>query len=145
MNFRTQLQKTEYTCGAAAVINVLSYLKYPTTFTEEYLASIGGISPIYGCTHDSMEHILNSVGLENERIVGKDKHYSFEKLNNELSEGHLCIMRTLTRGIKHWIVVYRKEGEKYRVSDSWLGDITYTKKQIDSIWRPRDYDAFFVK
>lgn len=53
-------------------------------------------------------------------------------------------MRTLTQGIKHWVVIYGKTHNQFLVADPWLGKIKYNVEQIISIWKPRDFDGFIV-
>ena len=65
-------------------------------------------------------------------------------LNKTVEEGNVFIMRTLTKGVKHWIVIYGKKDNVFLVADPWLGKIKYDTKQIINIWEPRDFDGFVV-
>lgn len=57
--------------------------------------------------------------------------------------GHI-LLRTLTQGIKHWVVVYDFADEVFFVADPWLGDIRYSAEELEAIWKPRDYFYFEI-
>jgi ABC-type bacteriocin/lantibiotic exporter with double-glycine peptidase domain len=62
-----------------------------------------------------------------------------KRINNEL-----FLMRTLTKGIPHWILISGYYNNMWIVLDPWLGNIRYTDDEITNIWKPRSYDGFYV-
>jgi GNAT superfamily N-acetyltransferase len=71
----------------------------------------------------------------------------FQNLYKSLDDNNPCILRTLTQGQPHWIVCYgydRKTNEFF-VMDPWLGEVIYLQKEINKIWKPRDYFYFEIQ
>ena len=143
-NFPHTYQNKAYNCGPTSIRIVLDYLGYPQSLDLEYLEEISGTNDVWGCTDVNMKKGLDELGIKYYRIVDLSKEESFTILNNELINNNLIILRTLTKKIKHWIVVYKLIDDIYYCSDPWLGKIKYSFDEINSIWEPRNYDAFIV-
>ncbi len=137
-------QHKGYVCGTTSIKMILKYLKYPDNISLDYLEKITGTNDQVGCTDVFMAKGLDTLGVKYKRIVGLDKEKSFEELNASLLSNKKIILRTLTSGIKHWIVVYKYDNGTYFCADPWQGKIRYTENDIISIWKPRNYDAFII-
>jgi len=137
-------QHKAYNCGPTSIRIVLNHLGFPKTIDLEYLEEITGTNDITGCTDVNMKKGLDELGIKYIRIVDLPKEESFKILDTELNNQNLIILRTLTKGIKHWIVVYNLQNGIYKCSDPWLGKLQYSYDEINSIWEPRNYDAFIV-
>ena len=71
--------------------------------------------------------------------------HSFDLLKQVIENEHVPILRTITRGVPHWIIVKGFNfvyPDKYTILDPWLGEIEYTEKELDDIWKPRQYQFF---
>jgi len=60
--------------------------------------------------------------------------------------GNIGILRTITQGHPHWIIVngWDEEQDIFNILDPWLGIITYNTSQLDEIWKPREYQFFEI-
>ncbi len=145
-NFPNRKQDKWYTCGPTSIRVILDYLKYPDSITTEYIEKVSGTNTEFGCTHENMKKGLDCLGVLHERVVNNTKEVSMNTLINALNKNQKIILRTLTKGVKHWIVVYHYniDNNTFLCSDSWLGKITYTPQEIVNIWEPRDFDAFII-
>lgn len=138
-------QQAGHTCGPTCVKMVADYLGADYSDIDEII-SLCGCNNKTGTIDTGIKNALDSMGIRNEQnpITG-DAGSAMDHLDSILDSGDVFIMRTLTRGVKHWIIVYGKTGDKYLVADPWLGKIAYDKSQITNIWEPRDFDGFHVK
>lgn len=141
-DFPHRFQTKGYTCGPTAMKILLDFINYPEV-SVDYLEKVSGTDGVLGCTDVGMSKMLDHLGIKYNRIVDGNTQDSFNKLDDHLKKDKV-ILRTLTKGVKHWIVVYDKIGNIYKCSDPWLGLISYNEDQINSIWSPRKYDAFLV-
>ena len=103
------------------------------------------LSPDTGTSHTGMAHALKALGIEHHRNpnIGQEQR-SMDLLSHTLEQGNLFIMRTMTRGEKHWVVAYSMQEHIYSIADPWLGLIQYKERGVLRIWRPRSYDGFVV-
>lgn len=137
-------QNHGHTCGPTCVQMVADYLGIKYTDSKQ-IESLCNCSTETGTIDTGIKNALDSLGIKNKQNTeGKDEVSAIAFLDNSLSDGNVFIMRTLTKGVKHWIVVYNKDNEHYYVADPWLGKIKYTPEQIIAIWKPRNYDGFTV-
>ena len=143
--FPHRSQSKGYNCGPTSIRIIADFLKYPESITDEYIEKISGTNTQYGCTDVNMARGLNTLGIKNKRIVNDTEEVSMTNLKQSLKNGFNVVLRTLTKGIKHWIVVYKFDKNLFYCSDPWLGKITYTYDQIVDIWKPRDFDAFIIE
>lgn len=116
-----------------------------------YKGEVDSIDKI--CLHCETDNII---GTPPERMrKGLDKlkikyveHISeenpFQSLRDVIDNGSLPILRTFTHKIPHWIVVHSYDDNVFHVNDPWLGQITYNKKELNSIWKDRDYFFFEI-
>jgi predicted double-glycine peptidase len=112
--------------------------------TIEDLKKIVGTNDIKGTTLDDMVVGLKHLNISYDIPNLGDEREAIEYLNNSLNNDEPIILRTLTKGIKHWVIVSGFDGQKYYVKDPWLGEITYNKKQIIKIWEPRGFDCLKI-
>ena len=143
-DFPNLRQTKEYNCGPTALLIILNFLKYPSNISESYLEDITGTNNISGCTDVNMKKGLDTLGVPYKRILNQPTEKSISDLTEALNNNYPVILRTLTKEIKHWIVVYGLHNNIFYCSDPWLGKITYTLEQIIDIWKPRQFDAFIV-
>jgi hypothetical protein len=74
----------------------------------------------------------------------------YDLLKLTIDSNNIPILRTITRGVPHWIIVpsYLVDANTgfviYNVLDPWLGEIQYSEKQLDEVWKQRQYQFFEV-
>ncbi len=68
----------------------------------------------------------------------------YELLKQTLDNNNFTILRTITKGIPHWIVVVGYDKLGYNIFDPWLGPIQYTESELDSVWSPREYQYYEI-
>lgn len=139
-------QEQGHTCGPTCIQMVADF------FNRDYenidaIIQMCGCNTTTGTVDTGIKAALEKLKLPNMRnpyLGDEDKSKAW--LKKMLSADNIFVMRTLTRGAKHWIIVYGydEENDSYLVADPWLGMVTYNAKQIDSIWKPRDFDGFIV-
>lgn len=138
-------QQAGHTCGPTCVKMVADYLNVDYSHIDE-LIELCGCNTRTGTIDTGIKNALDSLGVRNKQnLLHKDDESAMDFLDSLLENGDIFIMRTLTRGIKHWIIVYGKRGKEYLIADPWLGKITYTRPEILEIWSPRNFDGFLVK
>jgi hypothetical protein len=111
-----------------------------TSTSVEEIAEICGTNHQVGTTDSMLAKGLETLHIPNKRGTSRDT----QELANYLIGGGYIILRTLTRGVKHWTVLYAFENGVFKVADPWLGDITYTPEQVLAIWQPRNFDYFEI-
>ena len=136
-------QKDWYTCGTTCVKMVADYLNIKYKDIEE-LIKICQTTITSGTTDVGIKNALDELHIKYNQNNLKEKNSSLNLLDRVLNDENIFIMRTLTRGIKHWIIIYGKKNNRYLVADPWLGLIDYNKNQIIKIWEPRNFDGFTI-
>jgi predicted double-glycine peptidase len=68
----------------------------------------------------------------------------YDLLKKVIDSDNIPIVRTITQGVPHWIIVNGYDDKKYSILDPWLGQIEYTQEQLDRIWSPRQYQFFEI-
>lgn len=138
-----QFQQAGHTCGPTCVQMVADYIGVKYKDFEE-IENLCGCNTTTGTVDTGIKNALEKLNIRHHQNTEKEAKAAFEVLNSSLVDGNVFIMRTLTRGIKHWIVVYKFDGTQYYIADPWLGKIQYTPHEILKIWRPREFDGFTV-
>lgn len=133
-------QSREYDCGPTCIKMVANALGVGRQLTLDDIIQVCGSDPTTGTDDKKMEKGLAAAGVPFQ--VGGAR--TAEDLATSLNAGNLIILRTLTRGIKHWIVLYRFDGQRFLAQDPWLGPLSYTPEEVVNIWKPRDYFYFEV-
>lgn len=132
-------QETGYNCGPSCIL-----MAYRAIGGKElgikHFNTITGCCPTIGTLPDGMIRGFDSVDIEHERIFG-----GYDEAIKHLEHGGLVIFRTLTHGIKHWILCYGYECGVFKIADPAFGIIEYDHDELEEIWAPRDYDAFLIK
>lgn len=138
-------QMAGHTCGPTCIKMVADYLGVGYSHIDEII-ELCGCNTKTGTIDTGIKNALDSLGVKNQQnLFHKDDSSAMDFLDSLLGDGDIFIMRTLTRGIKHWIIVYGKRGNEYLIADPWLGKITYGAPEILQIWSPREFDGFVVK
>ena len=133
-------QECEYDCGPTCIKMAANALGVGQEHSIQDLVKLCGTDPETGTDDRKMAAGMKAVGVPFQVGEAKDT----DGLVQALERGSLIILRTLTRGIKHWVVVYGFEDGAFQVNDPWLGQIDYTPEEVLAIWKPRAYFYFEV-
>lgn len=129
-------QERGYDCGPTC----LKMLLGPSSPSILQICKMCGSDAMTGTDDVRMASGMEYLGIRYRVGFGK----STQALEDVLARGNTVVLRTLTRGIKHWVVVYGWDGDVFYVNDPWLGSIRYSPKEIEAIWKPRDYFYFEI-
>lgn len=134
-------------CGNTCLKMVFDYLGIHNNVSIQDIVDICGTNNTHGTRHIEMKKGLEYYNIPNKRnkLDVDDSEYQIKYLDSVLNNGDVFLLRTLTQGIFHWVIVCSKcVNGIYNVNDPWLGYKYYTKEEIVNIWKPRDYDGFEV-
>jgi GNAT superfamily N-acetyltransferase len=129
-------------CGNTVLKMLLNYYNISKNLSIEDLVDICGTDTKTGTTDKKL-----ILGLEYTNVpYDQNKNKTITSLSDLKGRigNELFLMRTLTRGIPHWILVYHYDGSEWDCMDPWLGEIKYSDDELVHIWEPRDFDGFFV-
>lgn len=145
MNINYHQQPTGNTCGPTCLKMVHSsiFTNNKENITIEDIAELCGTDWIVGTPPDRMEKGLKGLGLNYNVYVGDEE--PFERLQNSIVNKNIVILRTLTQGVPHWVIVESFIDDVYNILDPWLGRIQYTRNELNEIWVVRDYFYFEIK
>lgn len=151
-------QPTGNTCGPTCIYMVWFYLvnkdniiyrtcKDSDGFIEmKYdirdIAHFCGTDWIVGTPPDRMENGMCNLGLNYVEYISSPHPYDL--LRTIIDSGNVSMLRTITKGVPHWIIVNGYDENVFNVLDPWLGEIKYSIAQLDSIWKVRDYQFFEI-
>lgn len=146
MNKTIQIyQPNGISCGPTCIKMVYNYVKNNEQIAIDDISNICGTNNIKGTTLDDMIKGLDHFNIQHTvptNLTDDKKAICF--LNTALINDQIVILRTLTHGIKHWIIVDSIREQLYYVNDPWLGELIYTKEQILNIWTPRNFDCIAI-
>lgn len=136
MIIKHKYQPTGNTCGPACLHMC------GNTHTIELIADLCGTDWVVGTPPDRM-----IIGMD--RLKMKYIHHTLPKdpyklLSSIIDKGNIPILRTITQGVPHWIIVSKYTNTKYHILDPWLGEIDYTKEQLDFVWKLKNYELFEI-
>lgn len=134
-------QTTGINCGPTSLKMLLEYYRTNINPSIDELTDVMEVDIEAGTTDVRMRKGLVHCKLNHKQIkVGGDNAMTF--LKNYVKNDRKILLRTLTRGVKHWVVVYDFKDNLFLVADPWLGKIKYNEIQIYNIWKPRNFDGF---
>jgi hypothetical protein len=136
-------QTSGINCGPTSLKMLLDYYKKMDNISIDELTQIMEVDMDSGTTDIRMKKGLDFCDLNYLQIITNDKD-ALNLLKNYVKNDRKILLRTLTHGIKHWVVVYDYKDGLFSVADPWFGKIIYNEKQIYSIWKPRNFDGFIV-
>lgn len=137
-------QPDEISCGPACLKMVFDYMEPGNKMSINLIRHLAETDYIKGTTLEDMLTVLKTCKINHESPVLFSKIDALSYLNVSLENNNPIILRTLTKGIKHWIVITDFDGTKYSVNDPWFGQIEYTQQEILDIWRPRNFNCISI-
>jgi ABC-type bacteriocin/lantibiotic exporter with double-glycine peptidase domain len=144
-------QPTGNTCGPTCIYMVLNYiinkpndLLFDVHISKSILeiAEDCGTDWVVGTPPDRMIRGFNKHNIKYVEYTHSPNPYLL--LKKVIDSENIPIVRTITQGVPHWIIVNGYNNEKYNVLDPWLGQIEYTQEQLDLIWSKRQYQFFEI-
>lgn len=131
-------------CGPTCIKMVGDFFKGEVASIADICKSCG-TDNITGTPPERMRKGLDSLGISYVEHIDEENPY--QSLRDALDRGSVTMLRTLTHGVPHWIVVHSydpKTPELFYVNDPWLGTLEYDEKQLDKIWKGRNHFYFEV-
>lgn len=133
-------QPDAISCGPTALQMVNKYLGIKTSIPE--LGRVMGTDHKSGTTDIKMIKGLEYSGLD--YIQFSPINYDSE-LENAINNNYLILFRTKIRGVLHWVACDGYYDNAYNILDSWLGQYSLTREELEEIWAPRNHDGFIIK
>lgn len=139
-------QPNGISCGPTCIKMVGDFLRGEISSIEDICKDCG-TDNITGTPPDRMRKGLDAQNIP--YVEHMDEENPFDALRNVLDNGSNAILRTLTHSVPHWIVVYGYQVDEngvdvFLVNDPWLGQLTYSEDDLNSIWEARNYFYFEV-
>jgi GNAT superfamily N-acetyltransferase len=133
-------QPTGHSCGPTCIKMVGDFL-VGNVGKIDNICKMCGTDYVVGTPPDRMKLGLDKLKLK--YIEHQKEIEPFQSIRNTIDKGNVAIVRTVTQGVPHWIVIdaYDKDGS-FGINDPWLGPIRYTEEELDRIWRIRDFFYF---
>jgi hypothetical protein len=143
-------------CGPTCIFMVHQLKLYPNATTSKPAAAtvaeaqliipeIGEICGTDWIVGTPPERMVKGMGFMRLRFIEfQCMPRPYELLKGTLDKGCFAILRTITKGVPHWIVVVGYTELEYIVFDPWLGPIQYTESELDSVWSPREYQYYEI-
>jgi hypothetical protein len=107
------------------------------------IANVCGTDWKVGTPPDRLEKGLKHLELDYIEYSHMKSPYAL--LINVLESKNIAILRTITKGVPHWIIVSDINENEFKILDPWLGEIEYTETELDSIWKIRNYQFFEIQ
>ena len=124
-------QPTGHSCGPTCLKMVHDFF-VGDIFKIPDICEACGTDWVVGTPPDRMAKGLDYMGIKYvEHMMEEDPYQS---IKDSIDRGHPCVVRTVTQGVPHWIVVVDYDDNGFKVNDPWLGKIEYDWDEFDSIW-----------
>ena len=146
-----QQQPTGNTCGPTCIYMALNHiinkphdLPFDVYISKpiEEIAEACGTDWVVGTPPERMIKGFETYEMKYVEYLHSPKPYDL--LKKVIDSDNIPIVRTITQGVPHWIIVNGYDDKKYSILDPWLGQIEYTQEQLDRIWSPRQYQFFEI-
>lgn len=132
-------QKVSYSCGAAAVVNVLQC--FGKRVPERIIRARAGTCFEIGTPESGIIKALRSFGHETESL--NTSYFPIFKLNAAIKDGNVAII--CTEDLQHWATVIGKVRDSFIIIDSSNtkknvkenGVWVLTPKQLKRLWKSR--------
>ena len=142
-------QPTGNSCGPTCIFMVSQHINPSSKMTDnlanlmiDEISEICGTDWVVGTPPERMVKGFEKYDMKHVEYMHSPNPYLL--LKNVIDSGNIPIVRTITHGVPHWIIVNGFDKEKYNILDPWLGQIEYTQEELDHIWSPRQYQFFEI-
>ena len=139
-------QPTGNSCGPTCIM--MAYEAIPNNqkrknYSILEICDMCGTDWIVGTPPDRLEKGLDALNLDYTHHLGSEN--PFDLLKRVINKGNIPIVRTITKGMPHWIIVSGYNDKGFDIHDPWQGEITYTQTELDKIWDVRDYEFYEIQ
>ena len=145
VNVPHHYQPTGHSCGPTCLKMVHDFF-VGDRFKISDICRACGTDWVVGTPPDRMAKGLKYMGIQYiEHMMDEDP---FQSLKDAIDKGHPCVVRTVTQGVPHWIIVVDYDADTFMVNDPWLGRILYDMEEFDEIWfsgRDKIREYFFYE
>lgn len=128
-------------CGPTCIKMVADFFRGDIPSIKD-ICKMCGTDSLTGTPPERMRKGLDGLGIQ--YIEHIDETNPYQSLRDSLDNGSVAMLRTLTHGVPHWIVIHSYDGEIFFVNDPWLGQIEYNQDQLEKIWKERNFFFFEV-
>jgi hypothetical protein len=147
-------QPTGNSCGPTCLKMVHETLNGWKDSSEPFpdinkISKMCGTDWVVGTPPDRMENGMKALKMKYVEYIASPRPY--ELLKKVIDDGNIAIIRTITDGIPHWVVVGgyylgwpTLSDDKFIILDPWKGERLSNEKDLDLIWKPRDYQFFEI-
>jgi len=108
----------------------------------EDIANLCGTDWVVGTPPERLATGLAALELKYVEYISSP--HPFDLLKIVINNGNIPIIRTITQGIPHWVIVNGYDENFFHIKDPWLGEIKYNQSDLDYIWKVRDYQFFEI-
>lgn len=128
-------------CGPTCIKMVADFYRGDIPTIKD-ICKMCGTDAITGTPPERMRKGLDGLGIK--YLEHMDEETPYQSLRDAIDNGSVTMLRTLTHGVPHWIVVHSYNDEVFFVNDPWLGQIEYNEDQLEKIWKERNFFFFEV-
>lgn len=129
-------QPTGNSCGPTCIKMVGEFIMGNVSEIDD-ICKTCGTDWIVGTPPERMKIGLNDLGIK--FIEHSNEIEPYQSIRNVIDKGNVAIVRTITQGVPHWIVIDGYNDDIFDVNDPWLGQIKYSEEELGDIWKVRDY------
>lgn len=138
-------QPDGWSCGCTVIKMLLEWEHKALHTSIGQIAKVCGTDPITGTDDKKMKKGLHALGLKHQQNkTPGDAAAQLHYLNQLLDRGDVFALRGLVEDIKHWYLVFARNGDYYYVNDPWLGRRVLHAEALLASWAPRGWDGFRV-
>jgi ABC-type bacteriocin/lantibiotic exporter with double-glycine peptidase domain len=135
-------QPTGHSCGPTCLKMVADHLSIASPSVEQLCTDCGTDWQV-GTPPERMVRGLKKLLIP--YTIHQLEEAPFAALRMAVDLGAVCILRTLTHQVPHWIIVYDYTDKSFVVNDPWLGPMEYSEEELRAIWEVRDYFYFKIQ
>jgi GNAT superfamily N-acetyltransferase len=129
-------QPTGHSCGPTCIKMVGEFIMGNVSEIDD-ICKTCGTDWVVGTPPEKMKIGLDSLGIK--FIEHSNEIEPYQSIRNVIDKGNVSIVRTMTKGVPHWIVIDGYDNDTFNVNDPWLGQIKYNEEELGNIWKVRDY------
>lgn len=146
MTIKLVNQPTGNSCGPTCLYMINNSLFGNEHQSIDEISTACGTDWIVGTPPDRLEKGLKYLGVN--YIHHQNILRPFEKLVDLINIGNVCVLRTITKQVPHWIIIDNFEDIDgkliFNVIDPWLGYLKYNVDDLEGIWKQREYECFEI-
>jgi ABC-type bacteriocin/lantibiotic exporter with double-glycine peptidase domain len=128
-------------CGPTCIKMVGDFFKEDIPSIKE-ICSMCETDSVIGTPPERMRKGMDKLNLKYVEHINEINPY--QSLRDSIDRGSVNLVRTITHGVPHWILIYSYEKDTFHINDPWLGQFSYNETELKNIWEIREYYYFEV-